>query len=48
VTPVGGVETGSRATADPETQLPLAALGGLALVGGAGTLLLRRRFADAS
>jgi len=46
VTPAGGVETGAGGTSGPE-QLPLMALGGLALLGAGGAVLARRRLAPA-
>ena len=47
VTPAGSVDTGAGSTGGVE-QLPLMAFGGVALAGAAGTILLRRRFAEAS
>lgn len=47
VTPAGSVDTGAGST-DGAEQLPLMAFGGVALAGAAGTLLLRRRFAESS
>ncbi len=44
VMPHGGVETGGAGTQGSE-QLPLAAFGGLALVGAAGAFAVRRRLA---
>lgn len=46
VSPIGGVETGAGSTQGTEAS-PLLALGGLSLVGAAGALLLRRRYAAA-
>lgn len=47
VTPVGGVDTGAGSTGGIE-QKPAIAFGGVALIGAAGTLLWRRRFAESS
>jgi hypothetical protein len=46
VSPVGGVETGAGSTSGMES-MPLMGFGGAALLGAAGTVVLRRRFAEA-
>ena len=45
VSPAGSVETGSGSTGGTE-NMPLMALGGMALLGSAGALTLRRRLAE--
>ena len=45
VSPVGAVETGTGTTSGVE-NLPLMAFGGAALIGSAGVLVARRRFAE--
>ena len=45
VTPTGGVETGSGPTSDGSDTASFVALGGLAFIGAAGSLVLRRRLA---